>query len=98
MDRRELYPVLMRGRWGLEDLYRLPRAYLNSYAFVYCFDSDLAPRDAKRIDRALQEYPWKGGYSYVNVYGVLRNQVPLLERPEIRSIEYHSPGSIDLLL
>jgi hypothetical protein len=97
-DRRKLYPVLMRGRWGLDDLYRLPRAYLNAYAFVYCFDTDLQPRDVERIDTALQEYPWKGGYSYVNVYSVLRNQIPASERPLIKAIEYHSPGSIDLLL
>jgi len=94
----DVYRILMDERWVLEDLYTLPHAYAQNFAFVYCFDTPLEARDAKRIDFALQGYPWKGGYSYVNIYTVLKNQIPPIERPQIVSIQYASPGWLDLLL
>ncbi len=92
------YRISMDKRWDLEDLYLLPHAYSQNYAFVYCFDTTLDPRDAERIDYALQGYPWRGGYSYVNIYTVLKHQVPSKERPKIAAIQYASPGWIDLAL
>jgi hypothetical protein len=92
------YRVEMRERWALLDLYEFPHAYAQTYSFVYCFDSDLEPRDSERIQRALAEYPWRGGYSYVNIYTVLWHQVPSRDRPVIASISYASPGWIDLVL
>jgi len=94
----DVYRILMDERWELEDLYTLPHAYAQNFAFVYCFDTPLEASDAARIDFALREYPWRGGYSYVNIYTVLKNQVPHQERPQISSIQYASPGWIDLLL
>ncbi|HEY1745850.1 MAG TPA: hypothetical protein VGG11_03670 [Xanthobacteraceae bacterium] len=82
----------------MTDLYQFPHAYAQNYAFIYCLDSDRSARDQARIDRALEEYPWRGGYSYVNIYTVLQNQVPLRDRPRIKSINKSSPGWLDLLL
>ncbi len=92
------YRVELNGRWKLEDLYIFPHAFSQTYAFTYCFDSDLDPRDAERIEIALQTYPWGGGYSYVNIYKVLQTQVPVRDRPTIASIHYGSPGWLDILL
>jgi hypothetical protein len=94
----QVYRALMDERWELEDLYGFPHAYSQSHAFIYCFDSRLDPRSAKRIDVALEEYPWRGGYSYVNIYTVLHNQIPVPHRPKIAAIQYASPGWIDILL
>ncbi|MBK1736159.1 hypothetical protein CKO15_12930 [Halorhodospira abdelmalekii] len=88
----------MDERWELEDLYGFPHAYSQSHAFIYCFDSGLDPRNAKRIDTALEGYPWRGGYSYVNIYTVLHHQIPVPHRPQIAAIQYASPGWIDILL
>jgi hypothetical protein len=88
----------MDERWELEDLYGFPHAYSQSHAFIYCFDSELDPRNATRIDTALEEYPWRGGYSYVNIYTVLHHQIPVPHRPKIAAIQYASPGWIDILL
>jgi hypothetical protein len=88
----------MDNRWGLNDLYDFPHALAQTYAFAYCFESNLSPRDAQRIDRALRSYPWRGGYSIVNIYVVLQNQVPPRFRPQVKSIHYASPGWIDLIL
>lgn len=88
----------MDGRWHLKDLYEFPHTFEQVYAFTYCFDSDLSPRDAERINYALENYPWGGGYSIVNIYTVLQNQVEHEYRPRITEIRYASPGWIDLLL
>jgi hypothetical protein len=93
-----IYRVLMNERWELEDLYSFPHAYSQTQSFVYCFDTEIDPRNAQRIDIALEEYPWRGGYSYVNLYQVLHNQIPAHYRPQIVSIHYASPGWLDILL
>jgi len=92
------YRIHLDGRWGLNDLYDFPHALAQTYAFAYCFESDLPPRDAERIDEAMRGYPWGGGYSVVNIYTVLQNQVPHEVRPQIQSIKYASPGWLDLLV
>jgi hypothetical protein len=94
----DIYRIDMDGRWQLRDLYEFPHAFMQAYAFVYCFDSDAVPRSAERIDYALESYPWAGGYSIVNIYAVLQHQIPSHDRPSIASIRYASPGWIDLLL
>lgn len=94
----EVYRVLLDGRWRLEDLYEFPHAFSQCYAFTYCLDSELSPRDRERINEAFVGYPWRGGYSYVNIYTVLQNQVPTEERPTIKSISYASPGWLDMFL
>lgn len=88
----------MDGRWDLKDLYEFPHAFMQVYAFTYCFDSDLEPRDADRINYALENYPWAGGYSIVNIFTVLQNQVEREHRPVISEIKYASPGWIDIFL
>jgi hypothetical protein len=94
----EYYRILLDEDWRLTDLYEFPHAYSQNYAFVYCLDSDRDPRDRQRIDYALENYPWRGGYSYVNIYTVLQNQIPRRDRPSIKSISKSSPGWLDLFL
>jgi hypothetical protein len=92
------YRVFMDGRWRLEDLYTFPHTFSQCYSFIYCLDSKLEPRDRERIDEAFAGYPWKGGYSYVNIYTVLHYQVPQHFRPVLKAISYASPGWLDILL
>jgi hypothetical protein len=93
-----IYRVVLTNDWLLNDLYTFPHAYSQNYAFIYCFDTDLSPRNRARIDRALEGYPWRGGYSYVNIYTVLQNQVPPEYRPTVHAIRKSSPGWLDLVL
>jgi hypothetical protein len=92
------YRVLLDGKWKLEDLYMFPHAFSQCYAFIYCLDSELGPRDRDRINDAFACYPWRGGYSYVNIYTVLHHQVPPCHRPMIKAISYASPGWLDIFL
>lgn len=98
MVEADVYRVLMDERWELEDLYGFPHAYSQCHSFIYCFDTELDPRNAERIDIALEGYPWRGGYSYVNIYTVLHHQIPVPHRPKIAAIQYASPGWLDILL
>ena len=93
-----IYRIGMDGRWNLKDLYEFPHAYLQVYAFIYAFDTDLPTHDAERINFALESYPWGGGYSIVNIYNVLQTQVGPKFKPVIKEIRYASPGWIDILL
>jgi len=98
VETENTYRVLMDERWELDDLYNFPYAYSQTYSFIYCFDSPQDPKSAKRIDVALENYPWQGGYSYTNIYTVLQHQIPPAERPKIAAIKYASPGWMDILL
>lgn len=84
--------------WSLHDLYSFPHTYEQCYAFIYCLDTELPARDRNAIDYALKNYPWKGGYSYVNIYSILQRQIPPRHRPKIYSFHKASPGWIDLIL
>lgn len=95
---KQTYRVLLDGDWDLGDLYEFPHAFNQCYAFTYCLDSELDIYDQQRIDGAFAVYPWRGGYSYVNIYFVLQNQVPWRYRPTIKSIQKASPGWLDLFL
>ena len=95
---KQTYRVLLNGDWDLDDLYEFPHAFNQCYAFTYCLDSKLDNYDQQRINGAFAVYPWRGGYSYVNIYIVLQNQVPWRYRPTIKSIQKASPGWLDLFL
>lgn len=92
------YRVLIDGRWSLYDLYALPHALSQTYFFIYCFDSQLPTEDRARIDKALTRYPWRGGFSYLNIYSVFESQIPEQDRPRVKSLSYGSPGWMDIFL
>lgn len=98
MTVRDIYRIILGDDWELEDLYEFPHALSQCYSFVYCLDSPLEPRDRDRINYSMQTYPFRGGYSYVNIYTVLRNQIPPRDRPKMKSIQKASPGWLDLIL
>src|SRR4051812_8995089 len=87
-EERAFYRALMDGQWRLSDLDGFSHTYGQCYAFVYCLDTDLEIRDRERVDEAFANYPWRGGYSYVNIYSVLQHQVPMRDRPRLKAISY----------
>jgi hypothetical protein len=92
------YRIPIDGRWDLEDLYKFPRAYEQVYYLIYSLLPHEDDYTNQRIQYAFMQYPWKGGYSAVNFYNNLKFTVPRNKRPQIRSIQYASPGWIDLIL
>jgi hypothetical protein len=92
------YRAHIDGKWRLANLYEFPPALSQGYALVYCFNSDTSARNFARIGEALTYYPWKGDCSVAHIYTVLENHLPVTHRPRIKSIQYASPGGMELLL
>lgn len=92
------YRILMDGRWELTDLAELPHAFEQCYSFIYCFDTEVGPLTPEWVAYVLHGYPWRGGFSYINFYSVLRNQVIWRDRPRVNAIKYASPGWMELVL
>ena len=92
------YRIGIDGRWDLEDLYIFPRNYEQVYFLVFSLlpheDEDIQ----ERIKYAYSGFPWRGGYSAVNFYNNLKYTTPRLHRPQVISIQYASPGWIELRL
>jgi len=98
MIQTDSYRVLMDERWDLEDLYKFPHIYSQIHSFIYCLDSDIEPKKEDIITQSLLNYPWRGGYSYTNIYSLLHKLVPKEDNPKIAEIKYASPGWIDLAM
>jgi len=92
------YRIKMNGDWTLEDLYWLPHVYSQVYAFLYALNMPLTDYGEERLHITFTAHPWLGGYSAVNFYGYLENLVPRSDRPRIVSIQYGSPGLMELAL
>lgn len=92
------YKILLDSHWDLEDLYKFPHTYSQIYYLQYA----LYPHDdiylLVSISEAFAQYPWQGGYSAVNFYNKLKYLIPKKQRPSIVSIQYASPGWIELSL
>jgi len=91
------YKIPIDKRWDLEDLYKFPRAYEQVYFAFYSLMPHEDEYIRERIDRAYFTFPWRGGYSAVNFYNHLKYTVPKQQRPAIKSIQYASPGWIELI-
>ena len=98
MKKRANFKVIIGGEWTLEDLYVFPRTYEQVYYLIYSLYADEYEYDLERIDYAYVAFPWQGGYSAVNFYNQLKYAVPPKDRPRIVSIQYSSPGWIELSL
>jgi hypothetical protein len=84
------------GRWGLEDLSNTTKDYIQLYGFAYSLVPDLPTARREEIDYIYGKFPWRGGYSTVNFFNQLFHKIPLKLRPEVKRIQYSSPGFIEL--
>jgi hypothetical protein len=94
----------LAGEWSLHELYEYSHVFSQIYSLVFYLDGlrdgFVEPErwDIDGEETMLGSFPWRGGYSAVNFYRRLEARVPKAERPQIRQIEYHSPGFIELHL
>lgn len=87
-----VYSIKIAGRWKFEDLTTFTSEYQKLYGFYY---HTLSERSSVRRGQ-VGALPWRGGYSTVHFFNRLYHLVPSNHRPRIKSIQYASPGSIDL--
>jgi hypothetical protein len=82
------------GQWFSADFQFLFRRYERLYAFFYA----TRPRFVRSIEDTLSQLlraPWTGGYSRVNLYQRLYQQIPGIHALRIPSMKYASPGTIE---
>ena len=84
------------GRWDFEDLTQVSREYIQLYGFAYSPLSTLSSARQGEIDYIYGKFPWRGGFSTVNFFHQLFHKIPTALRPKVRSIQYASPGFIEL--
>ena len=96
VDRK--YKILLDGKWSLEDLSVFSRVYFQNYSFLYCLDTSAIGNASNQISSVLNTYELRHGPSYVNIYDIFRSHISKEERPQINSIQYASPGWIELAL
>jgi len=85
----------LNGQWNLIDLSLVTRVYTQIYGLLYSLNTNDNYIDDD-ITSIYIRYPWAGGYSAVNFYRDLYYKIPHRDRPEIKSIQYNSPGFIEL--
>ena len=84
------------GRWSLEELSDASKSYIQLYGFAYSLLPDLPTARREDMDYIYGKFPWRGGYSTVNFFNNLFHKIPPKLRPEIRRMQYASPGYIEL--
>lgn len=87
------YELPIEGQWFSVDFQYLFRRYERLYAFFYA----TKPRFVKSIEGTLTRClraPWTGGYSRVNLYQRLYEQIPGIHSLRIHSLKFASPGVI----
>ena len=97
-EKSNTYKIVMDGEWSLEDLYIFPHTYIHIYSFLYSFLRPIEDFDDEddRLVITYSAHPWRGGYSAVNFYNNLKYIVEPKHRPKIKSIQYASPGWLEL--
>ena len=96
----EPYRLHMDGEWDIPLLVTFGREYMQVYSFLYVLESAARGNEFQkaRLRLALHAYPWKGGWSAVDFFQYLVSTVPPQHRFRIRSIQYGSPGFIEILV
>ena len=88
--------LVMDGEWDLLELSGFGRQYVQVYSILYALQFRADQDDPYKKIHAFTVFPWTGGWSAVGFYNSLRTAVPRAHRPYIVSIEYASPGFIEL--
>lgn len=89
----QIYQIHIDGQWSFLDFASFPRTYIQAYSLAY-----LLSENSQKAIWAFRAFPWRGGYSAVNFYNAIYRQLPAKHRPQVRRIQYASPGIIELSL
>ena len=92
------YKISIDEKWTLDDLYVFSRNYEQVYFLIYSLLPHEDETIQEKIGHAYSAFPWKGGYSAVNFYNKLKYTTSRKKRPQILSMQYSSPGWIELSL
>lgn len=88
----------MDGRWKLEDMQEFCGKYQRLYAMVYYLKGDADDESDLPTQNAIQPMPMRDGFSSMHLYNGVTRALPERHKPQIRSIQYASPGEMKLTL
>jgi len=95
-----LETLFIDGNWEMEDFGGFSRKYRDLYAFEESMEKLSSPSTVgttkQKIRDAFIENTLNGGGSYVNLYSSLLKAHPREERYDLKSVQYASPGEINL--
>lgn len=95
-ERTSSYMLGLDNQLFINDLSVIPKIFEQLYSFHY----GLAHLGRVSIRNTMLRLMgnWTGGISAVNIFTGLKNVIPVLHRPEVSSLQYNSPGHIELNL
>lgn len=95
-ERTSSYMLGLDNQLFINDLSVIPKVFEQLYSFHY----GLAHLGRLSIRNTMLRLMgnWTGGISAVNIFSGLKSVIPVLHRPEISSLQYNSPGHIELNL
>ncbi|MBM2576053.1 hypothetical protein JQC91_07030 [Jannaschia sp. Os4] len=88
------------GDWELDEFGAFYKKYAEVYAFLATVrnhaDGGISQAYKGRAISAFQEYPLRGGSSYLHLFSSLPNCIPNEQRLGLEGIDYHSPGAVEM--
>ncbi|POD74822.1 hypothetical protein BKM17_16530 [Pseudomonas syringae group genomosp. 3] len=86
------------GQWEISDLRKFSDSVQDCYSFGFALLGATGKAATKKINSLFHKHPWRGGFSSVNFFRELYNNIPTEDRAGIRKIEYASPGEIKFFM
>jgi len=90
--------VNIDGQWEISDLRKFADLVQDCYSFGFALLGAAGGAATKKINSLFHKHPWRGGFSSVNFFKELYNNIPTEDRAGIRKIEYASPGEIEFYM
>jgi len=87
--------IMLDERWKLEDFTILTKEYMQLYGFYHALRV-LEQDGLSKLE--FERMPWLGGGSVLGFFSILGKLVPPENKPEVKQIQYASPGFIELTL
>lgn len=100
---RDDYRIELDRRWKLEEFHNFTKNYEQAYFayfVLYAVSEEGGQNDLlfRSVSSNLKGYPWQGGHSVVAFYTGVKRTIGRRNIPEVKAINYASPGYMDLLL
>jgi hypothetical protein len=87
------YAVPIDGTWFERDFEFLFKRYRRLYSFFYATRPQFVRTVAHKLFQALRA-PWRGGYSRLNLYTRLSEDIPAQHTLRVAELEFASPGHV----
>lgn len=91
------FSIPLDGRWEMRDLEEFSKLFTQLYSFYYALEKEIDSEGNGLFSYAFEAFPWLGGYSAVNFYNKIYRTIPRRRRPNIKRMEYASPGELVLI-